>query len=84
MAHVVTSACIDEVTFEPECERVCPAGAVRRAEFLRVIDPRLCTDCGDCAPLCPVGAIYPEEAVPGPEQPYIAFNRQRSEAMEKG
>ena len=76
MAFVVTSACIDELTFEPECERVCRFGALRRAEFTRLIDPAACTDCGECAPVCPVGAIYAESRVPAEEREWIEINRR--------
>ncbi len=82
MAYVVTSACIDEETFQPECERVCAAGAVVRVAFLRVIDPRRCTDCGACEPVCPVGAIFREDRVPPTEQAYIAWNREESQGRD--
>jgi ferredoxin len=81
VAYVVTSACIDEMTFEPECERVCAAKAFRRTSFARLIDPDACTDCGECAPLCPVGAIYPEQAVPRTELDWIALNRRWRELV---
>jgi ferredoxin len=76
MAYVVTSACIDEQTFEPECERVCRDHALRRAFFARLIDPERCTDCGECASVCPVGAIYPDSRVPAPERKWIDMNRR--------
>jgi ferredoxin len=75
VAYVVTSACIDESTFEPECERVCRAGAIHRGRFTRLIDPEACTDCGECEPVCPVGAIFAEAKVPAPEQMWIGYNR---------
>ncbi|MGC8488648.1 MAG: indolepyruvate ferredoxin oxidoreductase subunit alpha [Clostridia bacterium] len=75
MAFVVTSACIDESTFEPECERVCEAKAIHRGRYTRLIDPDACTDCGLCEPVCPVGAIFPLERVPEPERDWIIFNR---------
>ena len=31
-------------------------------------------DCGACEPVCPVEAIYYEEALPGAWQPYLADN----------
>jgi ferredoxin len=81
MAYVVTSACIDERTFQPECERVCQAGAIHQGRFTRLIDPEACTDCGECEPVCPVGAIFALERVPTPELMWIEKNRQwRQEA----
>jgi ferredoxin len=83
MAYVVTSACIDEMTFDPECERVCEPRAIHRGRDMRLIDPEACTDCGQCEPLCPVGAIYHESRVPAPERPLIERNRRwREEAWD--
>lgn len=83
MAYVVTSACINEMTFTPECERVCPADAIRQGRFTRLIDPVACTDCGQCEPVCPVGAIYPEARVPAFDRDWIAKNRAwRTEVRE--
>lgn len=82
MAYVVTSACIDETTFEPECERVCEDMAIHRGRFTRLIDPDTCTDCGRCEPVCPVGAIFAAARVPAPEYEWIAHNRAwRQEAL---
>lgn len=82
MAYVVTSACIDELTFVPECERVCAVGAVKRGQYTRLIDPVACVNCGDCDPVCPVGAIFPESRVPQAEWEWIARNRNwRAEAL---
>ncbi len=82
MAYVVTSACIDERTFEPECERVCDEKAIRRGRFTRLIDPDTCTDCGLCDPVCPVGAIFAASRVPRSEFDWIARNRSwREESL---
>lgn len=39
------------------CVKACPENAVKIDEFLAVIDPKLCTDCGQCEPVCPVKVI---------------------------
>lgn len=74
MAYIVTSICINEMTFVPECEKVCAAGAIHEVGDTRLIDPVACTDCGYCAPVCPVGAIYPEALVPSYDREWIARN----------
>lgn len=73
MAFVVTSACIDET--EPECVAVCHCDAIKAGRFTRFIDPTLCDDCGLCAPVCPVGAIYAPGEVPYDEQEWIIDRR---------
>jgi len=72
---VITSACINEFMFDPKCERVCDAKAIRRGRFTRLIDPDACTDCGRCEPVCPVGAIFPLARVPASEHAWIQLNR---------
>ena len=76
MAYVITSACINETTFDPECERVCEADAIHRGRYTRLIDSDACTDCGLCDPVCPVGAIFPHTRVPESEREWIELNRQ--------
>ena len=39
------------------------------------INPEECIDCAACEPVCPVAAIFAEDAVPADQQEYIAINR---------
>ena len=39
------------------------------------IHPEECIDCAACEPVCPVVAIFAEDAVPEDEKSYIAINR---------
>lgn len=83
MPHVITSACIG--TKDRACVDACPVDCIHphpdadgqeayeAAEQL-YIDPEVCIDCGACAPVCPVGAIYPVDEVPADEQEFIARN----------
>jgi NAD-dependent dihydropyrimidine dehydrogenase PreA subunit len=38
------------------------------------ISPDECIDCAACEPVCPVTAIFAEEAVPGMYEEYIKIN----------
>lgn len=48
---------------EPACQAACPVeGAIyEREDGLVLIDPEICTGCGDCLEACPSGAIYMNE-----------------------
>lgn len=55
MAHKITDECIMCGACEPEC----PENAISEGEDVYVIDPELCTDCGNCAEVCPVDCCVP-------------------------
>lgn len=40
-----------------KCQKTCQHGAIVVVDNLAVIDPSLCTNCGECAAVCPVGCI---------------------------
>lgn len=44
------------------------------------IDPVECIDCGVCVDVCPVSAIYPEDAVPPGMETWIELNAELSES----
>lgn len=73
MAHVITSACIDEKA--GECVEVCPVDCIQEGEDQYYIDPEVCIDCGACVSVCPVMAIYQEDEVPEEEKEFIEKNR---------
>lgn len=64
MTYVITQPCIDEK--DASCLEVCPVDCIhaREDDEQYYIDPRRCIDCGACQPVCPVRAIFPEDAVP--------------------
>ncbi len=39
------------------------------------INPDECIDCAACEPVCPVEAIFAEDAVPEASKEYIAINK---------
>lgn len=55
MAYRISEDCIMCGACEPEC----PEGAISEGDELYVIDPNLCSDCGNCADVCPVDAPNP-------------------------
>jgi ferredoxin len=59
MTYVITAKC----QLHKECIDVCPVTAISIPDgsALAVIDPDLCTECGECATVCPVGAPVPED-----------------------
>jgi len=74
MTHVVFSPCIG--TKDTACVQVCPVDCFFDIGDMLVIGPDECIDCGACVDECPVDAILPEDdLVGGPEEPFIARNR---------
>lgn len=75
MAYVITTACIG--VMDKSCVDVCPVDCIHFEEGvdrLLYINPEECIDCGACEPACPVKAIYPEDAVPADQEPFIRIN----------
>lgn len=52
-----------------KCQKVCPVDAVTVDDFLAVIDPDKCINCGLCATECPTGAII--DSAPARPKAYI-------------
>lgn len=50
---VCTAGCIGCM----KCQKNCEAGAITVSNFLAVIDPEKCTNCGKCAEVCPSKCI---------------------------
>lgn len=58
MTHVVTDACVK--CKYTDCIEVCPVDCFYEGEYMVVIDPQECIDCGVCVFECPIDAIKPE------------------------
>jgi len=58
MSYVVTDSCVK--CKYTTCVEVCPVDCFHEGEFMVVINPDECIDCGVCEPECPVEAIKPE------------------------
>ena len=75
MTYVITSPCID--VQDQSCVEVCPVDCIHFEENndrMLYIDPATCIDCGACEPVCPVTAIFPEDEVPGDQEPFTEIN----------
>lgn len=72
MAFVITSLCIGEKS--AECTEVCPVDCIEEGEEMYYIDPASCIDCGACASICPVEAIFDEAEIPKKEHVFIERN----------
>jgi NAD-dependent dihydropyrimidine dehydrogenase PreA subunit len=73
MTYVIAEPCID--VKDKSCIDVCPVDCIHEAGRMLVVDPEECIDCGACEPECPVEAIFPEDALPGPMAVFLEINR---------
>jgi NAD-dependent dihydropyrimidine dehydrogenase PreA subunit len=78
MAYVIAQPCVD--VKHKDCVDVCPVDCIQlesdELDRMLYIDPDECIDCGACEPACPVGAIFPEDAVPAEWRDYVEVNRR--------
>ncbi|GIW72962.1 MAG: ferredoxin FdxC [Planctomycetota bacterium] len=75
MAYSITSPCVD--VKDQSCVEVCPVDCIHfedGQDRMLYIDPDECIDCGACEPVCPVEAIFENEAVPADQKVWIEVN----------
>src|SRR5690625_2380517 len=72
MTYVIAQPCVD--VKDRSCVEECPVDCIYEGERSLYIHPDECVDCGACEPVCPVDAIYYEDDLPGPLQPYLEDN----------
>lgn len=60
MTYEITDACLG--TKDQSCIAVCPVDCIHATEYMFVIAPDECIDCGACEPECPGDAIFPSDA----------------------
>lgn len=73
MAYVIGKECID--VMHKECVKECPADCIYEGARSLYINPYECVDCGACALICEVGAIYYETDLPEDEVQFLADNK---------
>lgn len=62
MTFVIAEPCID--VMDKSCIEECPVDCIYEGARKLYIQPDECIDCGACAPVCPMEAIYPDTHVP--------------------
>jgi ferredoxin len=81
MAYTIAEPCID--VKDTACVDVCPVDCIHptknEAEAFQqlhqlYIDPEECIDCGACEPVCPVEAIFENDALPEKWKHYAQIN----------
>ncbi|MEJ2870017.1 FAD-dependent oxidoreductase [Actinomycetospora sp. OC33-EN08] len=78
MSFAITQSCCVDAT----CVSACPVNCIHPApgepDFgttdMLYVDPRACIDCGACAEVCPVDAVFPVENLVGPLREYAEVN----------
>ena len=78
MTYVITDACTKDFVCAPECATaaiqpasVDDAGAVSQL----FINPDECIDCGNCASICPQGAIFAADDLPADKAHFAEKNK---------
>jgi ferredoxin len=79
MATVICEPCI--ACKDRACVAVCPCDCIHEGSRMLYIDPQECIDCGACAPVCPVTAIFIDFEVP---ERWRSFIRENAEFYERG
>jgi len=74
MTYVIGLPCVD--LKDRACVDECPVDCIYEGGRSLYIHPDECVDCGACEPVCPVEAIYYEDDLPEPLQPYLADNER--------
>ena len=79
MAYVITDACTKDFVCVAECATAAIAPAVDHADARAVsqlyINPDECIDCGNCASICPSGAIFAEDELPAGKEEFAGRNK---------
>src|SRR5580704_6980887 len=87
MFYVIAEPCIG--TKDTACVDVCPSDCIHPVKgriyedgrpifedvLLLHIDPSECIDCGACASVCPVAAIFPDDELPSKWRAFINVNK---------
>lgn len=74
MAYVVTAECADMK--DRGCIEECPVDAIYEGPIGTYINPIECIDCGACASVCPVKAVFFAPEVPVQWREYVDANAQ--------
>ena len=79
MAYVITDACIKDFVCAAECATAAIAPTLDDAAAGTVsqlfINPDECIDCGNCASICPSGAIFSADELPADKAEFAEKNQ---------
>jgi len=75
MAYIIAEPCIN--VKDLACVDVCPVDCIYNVdgENMLYIHHDECIDCAACEPVCPVAAIFAEDATPDKWKNFIAINK---------
>jgi ferredoxin len=81
MAYIIAEPCIG--VKDAACVEVCPVDCIHPRpgagdwdnQKMLFIDPDECIDCAACEPVCPVTAIFEQDALPEQWKSYIQINK---------
>ncbi|MFD6192084.1 ferredoxin [Streptomyces sp. NPDC060275] len=74
MTYVITQPCVD--LKDKACIDECPVDCIYEGPRKMYINPDECVDCGACEPVCPVEAIFYEDALPEEWAGYGSADRE--------
>ncbi|MER5549800.1 ferredoxin [Streptomyces sp. NPDC001118] len=74
MAYVIALPCVD--VKDKACVGECPVDCIYEGPRKMYIHPDECVDCGACEPVCPMEAIFYEDAVPDEWDGYRTTDRE--------
>ncbi|MEV8345412.1 ferredoxin [Streptomyces niveus] len=74
MTYVIAQPCVD--LKDKACVEECPVDCIYEGPRKMYINPDECVDCGACEPVCPVEAIFYEDALPDEWSGYPAAERE--------
>jgi NAD-dependent dihydropyrimidine dehydrogenase PreA subunit len=72
MTYVIGRACVDVV--DKSCVQDCPVDCIYEGDRAMYINPDECVDCGACAFICRMDAIYYETDLPEDQQEFLHDN----------
>jgi NAD-dependent dihydropyrimidine dehydrogenase PreA subunit len=80
VAYVITDSCVKDYLCAAECATaaIAPSSAGDPAAdgvSQLFINPDECIDCGNCASICPAGAIFAEDDLPAEKAAFAAKNK---------
>src|SRR5919106_2196311 len=74
VTYVIAEPCVD--LKDKACIEECPVDCIYEGKRSLYIHPDECVDCGACEPVCPVEAIFFEDALPNEWSEYRTADQE--------